>query len=217
MEKTSKYRNHKFKCIKCGIIYSPKNHKKIGTTTFCSVNCRRLFITSQKIEKSCLVCKENYMCILIHNKRSVTCSQKCYDFYRYNQIIAQCKLCGDDVKRRESTNSKDGLFCSRYCFGLYKAYYNEPDLYQRKKLKYNVINGIKISCEKCNIDDTDLLTVHHIDHDKKNNEILNLMLLCYNCHYKIHNDCSVNIPKYIKLIRDAKNAIEKRQIQKNNR
>lgn len=41
-------------------------------------------------------------------------------------------------------------------------------------------------CEICNIDDIEVLCVHHIDNKKNNNDISNLQILCANCHFRIH-------------------------------
>lgn len=32
------------------------------------------------------------------------------------------------------------------------------------------------------------IVVHHIDHDRSNNDIDNLVPLCYGCHRKVHSD-----------------------------
>lgn len=41
-------------------------------------------------------------------------------------------------------------------------------------------------CQHCGIDDHRLLTVHHKDRNRKNNDITNLVLLCWNCHALEH-------------------------------
>jgi len=43
-------------------------------------------------------------------------------------------------------------------------------------------------CQKCGSDESQSqLCVHHIDMDKHNNDIENLVTLCFSCHSKIHN------------------------------
>lgn len=210
MDKTSKYRNRKFNCKNCKNFYTPKCHKKIGTTEFCSVECRRYYFCHTKISKKCIFCKEKFECTLLQSKRALTCSQKCYDKYRYSTIIGVCKTCKKDVKRRTISIRKHGIFCSKSCFGIYKTYITEPKSYQDKKLRYNIFNNIKIKCEKCSISNINILTVHHIDHKKTNNNINNLMMLCYNCHYEIHHNDSVHLKDYINKLREAKNAFKAR-------
>ncbi len=43
-------------------------------------------------------------------------------------------------------------------------------------------------CKRCGQKDERLLAVHHIDENRKNNILSNLVWLCYNCHYLIHKD-----------------------------
>lgn len=47
-------------------------------------------------------------------------------------------------------------------------------------------SGDKIVCEHCGLKDKRVLVVHHIDHDRQNNELDNLQWLCRNCHYLAH-------------------------------
>ncbi|MFH1508696.1 MAG: HNH endonuclease [bacterium] len=58
----------------------------------------------------------------------------------------------------------------------YGKYYYLP-LMKRKK---------KMICMKCNEKNKKVLVVHHIDRNRKNNELENLIWLCRNCHYLVH-------------------------------
>jgi hypothetical protein len=78
------------------------------------------------------------------------------------------------------------------------------------------MNGEEIRCEKCDLKDTDILTIHHIDNNKKNNDINNLLMLCYNCHYKIHHKESMNLRNYLIRLNEVKNAFIKIKKQKSN-
>ena len=42
------------------------------------------------------------------------------------------------------------------------------------------------SCARCGQKELKNLTRHHIDENKKNNEYENLIVLCWNCHYRFH-------------------------------
>ena len=46
--------------------------------------------------------------------------------------------------------------------------------------------GVKPFCKQCNCKDRRVLLVHHKDGNRHNNDITNLIFLCYNCHYLIH-------------------------------
>jgi 5-methylcytosine-specific restriction endonuclease McrA len=51
-------------------------------------------------------------------------------------------------------------------------------------MKENKINPI---CGCCGIKDERILLIHHRDCDRKNNNISNLVWLCWNCHFLVHN------------------------------
>jgi hypothetical protein len=60
-------------------------------------------------------------------------------------------------------------------------------------------------CEMCNkskIDNKSELSVHHIDSNKENNNITNLIALCKSCHGKSHNTTTQSHFEYIKSIED---------------
>ncbi len=42
------------------------------------------------------------------------------------------------------------------------------------------------SCAICGLKGSNILTIHHIDHDRSNNAYDNKIILCHNCHQK-HN------------------------------
>jgi hypothetical protein len=44
------------------------------------------------------------------------------------------------------------------------------------------------SCAICGARGIDNLSEHHIDSNRSNNEYDNLIVLCHNCHHKIHNN-----------------------------
>jgi hypothetical protein len=42
-------------------------------------------------------------------------------------------------------------------------------------------------CRRCGFADVRMLAVHHLDGDRENNAIENLVWMCHNCHYLIHH------------------------------
>ena len=63
-----------------------------------------------------------------------------------------------------------GLYCSRICWRIDRA---------------NVFHKVRLrgKCERCGWDVEPLiLTIHHKDRNKSNNNEENLELLCWNCH-----------------------------------
>jgi hypothetical protein len=57
-------------------------------------------------------------------------------------------------------------------------------LAQRKALEER--DG-KVACATCHIDIPEVIAVHHVDHDRGNNDLSNLKFLCFNCHFLHHN------------------------------
>jgi len=112
---------------------------------------------------------------------------KCEIFKKQTGKTTACANCGKKIYRKKSKigKSKSGLnFCSRKCTC---AYFNHSDNvisinnYRDKSIEYY---GEK--CELCgDNEDSRLLDVHHIDSDRDNNELDNLIVLCVKCHAKI--------------------------------
>ena len=98
-----------------------------------------------------------------------------------------CDYCGKEVKRLKTEfNTKSGyIYCSRECGNKHKNSLNKKinngTAYRRNALEY-----YGNSCSVCGYEeDTDLLEVHHIDEDRTNNELNNLIVLCCMCHKKL--------------------------------
>lgn len=78
---------------------------------------------------------------------------------------------------------------------------NLPDKNENGNIiKYETINGtltktdkstkrprITTRCGICGEKDIRCIQIHHVDKNRKNNEIDNLLICCANCHLKLHN------------------------------
>lgn len=53
------------------------------------------------------------------------------------------------------------------------------------KTRVHVLKSAQYRCTQCS--STDRLHIHHIDKNRKNNEVTNLQVLCLACHNKIHH------------------------------
>lgn len=125
------------------------------------------------------------------------CSSKCqYESYRTGEFIA-CAICGKKAWKRpkQIKHSKSGkFFCSKSCQTLWRN--NEfrgpkhgnwkggENIHHKELL---VKNNIKLICRVCRTKDERVLAVHHLDKNRKNNDIKNLVFLCHNCHHLVHN------------------------------
>ena len=111
---------------------------------------------------------------------------------RKNPAI-KCKFCESEFY--PVSKNQQGKFCSRLCNGMYKIATGELNYVNKAFIYY------ENKCNRCGIDDDKVLCVHHIDHNRKNNDIKNLEIVCANCHHMHHYDRSQNRRKKINLLR----------------
>lgn len=145
-------------------------------------NGKRKYLNSRSY---CLVCSprgSNYG----YDLRKRATDTKYRDKYKNHNSI-ECAICKRHFPRRKKNN----LVCST-CRGNYLRYKN------RKK----AIDLLGSQCAKCNINDYDVLTFHHLDSTIKSfdlseswsridfdiikAEVMKCELLCFNCHCKQH-------------------------------
>ena len=115
-----------------------------------------------------------------------------------DKIIYVCDYCGKEffIAPSKLTNTKSGLhFCSRECkdkaqcissgnkFSAIKpAHYGTTKKDYRKK----AFREYEHKCAICGYnEDIDILEVHHIDENRQNNSLENLIILCPICHRKL--------------------------------
>lgn len=148
-------------CKICGKkFYAKPNWIKLGYGKYCSIACRS---TSQRKGK-----------------------------------IVKCSLCGESVYRglKHFKHSKSGkYFCNKKCQALWRnslVYVGAShsnwkggwSIYRKILIRAKV----PVLCLRCGLDDQRILAVHHIDRNRKNNALSNLVWLCPNCHFLIHHD-----------------------------
>lgn len=75
---------------------------------------------------------------------------------------------------------------------IQQIYKNYNIKYSKKKKKaiYYLYNN---KCNNCN--EINNLHIHHIDKNRSNNSLENLLLVCRNCHYKLHRGQKRDIVK----------------------
>jgi hypothetical protein len=109
-----------------------------------------------------------------------------------------CSQCGKRFYKNPSKrlSSKSGLyFCCRICkdqaqrIGGIKEIM--PPHYGTSNGKYSyrqwALKHYGEKCQTCGYDKyPEVLIVHHKDQDRSNNRINNLIVLCANCHYRLH-------------------------------
>lgn len=155
----------------------------------------------------CQICKNAFYALKRKNKTRRFCSQNCtLKSYEQSSIIYNCAWCLREFKRKRSTinSSKHKIyFCCRKCkdsaqkLGGIKEI--QPPHYGTRSEEDKVYEiaiyrkiwtdaGNLFSCKRCNYNEFESsVHIHHIDHNKLNNNISNLISLCANCHLSLHH------------------------------
>ena len=101
--------------------------------------------------------------------------------------IIKCSYCSKEFEQLKSVikKSKTGnLYCSKECGNRHKneqVKQNNSTAYRRNAFEY-----YEHKCAICGYDEyKEILEVHHIDENRTNNELSNLIILCPNCHKKL--------------------------------
>lgn len=147
---------------------------------------------------SCQRCKKKFQAKPSHIAYGFAkyCSKHCaYAAARKGKEIT-CFICSKKVYRapRMFERSKSGkYFCSKSCQTLWRN-----QLYVGRK-HANYVDGMasyrtllsragtKKECKLCKLNDARAIAVHHVDKNRKNNTVENLVYLCHNCHHLVHH------------------------------
>lgn len=163
---------------------------------FCSPKCSGAYQSAQKSvpNAQCRTCGKVFHRSPANFRESNThayCSKECYTEARkagmaevrrplHTEHHRSCRHCGKSFTLKHSTrNYYQRQYCSDECerlsrksTGVFARYFET-----RKR------GG---NCEICGIYEPDILEVHHKDRSRDNNRPENLLLICPNCHRRIH-------------------------------
>lgn len=150
----------------------------------------------------CIICKNKFYTKPSHQKLGwgKYCSSACRSKAQFNGNSVKCFICNKKVYRsnyqlKKSASGK--YFCSKSCQTKWRNGYFIGDRHS------NWINGSKTyrkilerfdknpKCLICGTIDERILNAHHIDHNRENNDKLNLVWLCLNCHFLVHHDQNI--------------------------
>lgn len=199
-------------CKTCGKTFSKKykhTMERWSNTKYCSLKCR---VTGKWLD--CPICGKKFWCFAgraIKNK-NYYCSQECYHKSRVgkpnfgnphkgNKRKTTCSQCKKElVVNLSRFNNYKRHFCNQKCWGLFFGkLHSGPQHYAwrggkrgypsifNEQLKDRVRVRDNFKCQVCGIPELELkhrLPVHHIDYDKKNCDLDNLISLCKSCHSK---------------------------------
>lgn len=148
--------------------------------------------------KQCKICGVDFRTkpYFVKNGGGIYCSTSChYEGIKKGKVV-ECSICGaKSYKSLKALNgSKSGkYFCGKSCQTKWR---NEQFVGEKHanwihgRSAYRSVltrNNIAKVCGLCETTDERVLAVHHRDRDRKNNELNNLVWLCHNCHFLVHN------------------------------
>ena len=147
----------------------------------------------------CKICNDSFYVKPSHQKLGwgKCCSAACRAKAQLNGKKFHCLLCGKEIYRSKSKerHSKSGnFFCDKSCQIKWKNSLSieseHPNWFNGISAYRDILirSGQEQSCTLCGLKDVRLLSAHHLDHDRTNNALSNLIWLCFNCHYLVHHD-----------------------------
>jgi len=163
-------------------LYKSKKRK------YCSLSCAVIGNTKKELIE-CKVCEKEFYIIPSRKKRSksagqycsVECRNKSLDYIK--NLTKANRLAWKEGRKKSTTKKgKDHHWWKGGIARLpYPWDFNE-------ELKDLIRKRDNYKCQDCRAPQeefTKKLDVHHIDHDKNNNDPKNLLTLCHSCHSKI--------------------------------
>lgn len=124
------------------------------------------------------------------------CSSKCqYEAQKKGKFMP-CDICGKMKWKQPNDieHSKSGkFFCSKSCQTLWRNRMYVGDKHPNWKnagSRYREIlekSKREEICILCKATDKRILLAHHLDGNRKNAKVKNLIWLCHNCHFLVHH------------------------------
>ncbi len=191
-------------CAQCGkefLIRPSRREKSVSGNVFCSPQCAgQHYATTLPHNATCDYCGKSFhrspSGLNRYGQKHVYCSQECnHSAQRAGMSIRQpatwtdgeqvsCDTCGKRIHKSPSQlKAHEHHFCSRKCMGQFYTTSGVGAITAKRALSIQEIGAF---CQICGITDLDLLVIHHKDGNRKNNARANLMVVCANCHWRIH-------------------------------
>ena len=170
--------------------------------------------TDKVPQVSCKICLKEFYAkpSWLARGHGLYCSRTCQDLGRKTGKVIACSLCGKEVYKQNKAIEKSAkLFCTKACsLKWHNAEFAEEKhgnwksgaFVYKKILKRR---GVRPICFLCRKDDERIIVAHHIDENRNNNNLNNLVWLCRNCHHLVHN-YSDNKKIFSVLIQKRQNA-----------
>ena len=146
----------------------------------------------------CKTCSKEFYTKPFHvrNGHGKYCSRACHYKGMQERMPEKCFICERRIFRTKAKirNSKSGKFlCNKSCqtkwrnsifSGEKHKNWKSGDGVDYRKILYRADR--RELCTLCRIKDKRVLAVHHVDKNRRNNSVGNLVWLCHNCHHEVH-------------------------------
>lgn len=151
-----------------------------------------------KIHVRCIIHNEefdvSYDIIRRDDRKHHLCLKCQVEDKQKDMIKFNCDFCGKETAMSKSKFERSNYhFCCRHCKDLAQRVgsgekFNGLHAIQGQQSHYRLIafNAYPHKCANCGWqEDEDILEVHHIDENRTNNSVDNLIILCPICHKKL--------------------------------
>lgn len=183
----------KVKCEYCGNEFYCEDYRLTHSHLFCSKQCESQFTIAQHLNCTCLICGKKFHAkpYLIKNGGGKYCSKKCHYIAKETYMLGsnnhQYGLKGQ-LNSSWKSNERISYYGYKLIRNLDHPYANSDGfVFEHRliaeKFLLNDKNSINIKGE--NYLDPKYV-VHHIDFDRQNNEVLNLLIMNRDEHTKMH-------------------------------
>lgn len=146
----------------------------------------------------CKVCSQEFHIKPSHLKLGwgKYCSRNCQAQAQFNGKLVKCFICSKDIYRSKvnlKRSSSGKYFCNKSCQTLWRNQIYIEENSANWKTGINAYRDIlkrsnkKVICSFCKTKDERVLIVHHINHNREDNKLKNLIWLCCNCHFLVHH------------------------------
>lgn len=147
------------------------------------------------VRKTCACCGKDFLVRASWANTQKYCSRKCAHESSKKRVVVNCAYCGKLFERVDNKllNSKSGLyFCCRNhkdkaqslrggIKEIMSKHYGTGD--GKYDYRHRAFEEYEHKCAICEWhEDERALEVHHIDENRENNDITNLIILCPICH-----------------------------------
>ena len=132
----------------------------------------------------CLQCRKEFFAPI--KAKAKCCSRECNGLSKRTRVVISCFKCHKDFER-DPSKVRENNYCSRACKELDQQIGGPLALPHYKSGEYEYRSrALRLYgeiCRRCSFDeDVRMLDVHHIDGNRKNGAIENLVVLCVWCH-----------------------------------